>query len=350
MECLENIIGITKVECPCFTEQISQELKDKMKISKSGLYLDGLEGGVLLRNVTQIDKCRKFIEMQFDAIEEAKQYYQKGIITKLFEKYKSNKKNYLGDIGRMNFTGSLNTSKRLQFLRIQGVADGNLTLNRVKLIADSDITTTIWLIGMNIGDTLGEILSEKSIVISAGQFSVVELSAELPLMKNGKNQEYFIVWERNGANPRDTKLTCNCPGGNGYEDFVQVSGGEAEDFSTLVSAPSDVFSHGIIAEISLKCGIGNLVCKEYNAEEAVALATAHAIRYKAGELLIENILNSGEVNRYTMLSNERLWGKRNHFSAKFDEMINYVADMVDISSSDCFICRESKMFKTGIES
>lgn len=350
MECLNDIIGVTNSFCNCFNGNLTPELIAKMKVSKSGLYLDGLEGGILLRNVAQLDKCKSFVEMQFEAIEEAKKVFVKDAMRKLTERFKSSKKNFIGDIGRMGFTQTLNTSQRLQFFKLKAVSDGILKINRIRIIANIETDSHYWIVGMNNGDTLGEVITEGDFQTSEGNFVNLNIEAELPLLKNDLYQTYFIVWESNGASPRDTKYSCGCPSGNGFEDYLDVSGGEASDFTQLNSVQSDVFTHGIIIEAELKCGLGNLICNEFKKEEAIPMSVAYAIRFKAGELLIENILNSGEVNRYTMLANERLWGKRNHFIAKYEEHLGWSTDMMDISSSDCFICRESKMIKTYIES
>ena len=350
MECLNEIIGVTNSFCNCFNGNLTPELIAKMKVSKSGLYLDGLEGGILLRNVTQLDKCKSFVEMQFEAIEEAKKAFTKDAMRKLTERYKSSKRNFIGDIGKMAFTQTLNTSQRLQFLKINAVSDGIFKINRVRLIANISVDSHYWLIGMNNGDTIGEIISEGDFQTDAGNYISLDIQAELPLVKNGNYQTYFIVWESNGASPRDTKWDCGCPSGNGFEDFINVSGGEASDFTRLNTNPNDIFTHGMVVDAELRCGLGNIICEEFNREEAIPMSVAYAIRYKAGELLIENIMNSGEVNRYTMLANERLWGKRNHFISKYEEHLGWSTDVMDITSSDCFLCRESKMMKSFIES
>ena len=59
-ECLENIIGVTKDLCQCLHGQISTEEFELLKISKSGLFLDEIEGGLSFRSIAQIDKCKSF--------------------------------------------------------------------------------------------------------------------------------------------------------------------------------------------------------------------------------------------------------------------------------------------------
>ena len=93
-----------------------------------------------------------------------------------------------------------------------------------------------------------------------------------------------------------------------------------------------------------------LICREYDRENAIAVTMAWAVMYKAGELLIESILNSNEINRYTMMNREALYGKRSHFRKEYETRIMYLAQVIDFSSSDCFICRDNTMYMSGIMS
>lgn len=339
MKCLENIIGITRDHCPCYTANLTQDLIEKMGVSKSGLYLDELEGGVFLRNVVKLDKCMKFVEMQFKAIESAKQYFERDLLMKFNEKYHQTKKGFLGAIGQASFSGSIFTNKRLQYLKIKAVSDGLLQIDNVRIIVGTTITTDVQLVGMKQGESQGTIIAEAlGVTLNAGMYTGTGLKAIVPLVSNGEYQDYYIVYDNQGANVRDTKISCGCSGGNGWEQFINVVGGQTDSYSDFNNGNTDTFSHGILVDSSIRCGVGALVCDDYDASEVIALGVAHAIRYKAGELLIENILNSGEVNAFTLLGNERLWGKRNHYIKEYNTMMDYIVATVDTSRSDCYIC------------
>jgi len=86
---------------------------------------------------------------------------------------------------------------------------------------------------------------------------------------------------------------------------------------------------------------------DFNNDEK-AMVTAHAIRYEAGRSLIDNILGTGNINRYTMLPSETLWNLRNHFVERYEEMIAYLCQEADISSNDCLMCDDKSINKVSI--
>ena len=72
----------------------------------------------------------------------------------------------------------------------------------------------------------------------------------------------------------------------------------------------------------------------------IAIATASAIRYKAGFYIIEKILASGNINRYTMTDRERLMGKKNTYIKEYNTYIDWIAQNVNTNINDCLICND----------
>ena len=71
MDCLTNIIGVTQNNCPCLQNGLNAEQIEELSMSKSGIFLEELEGGLFLRDVVQLDKCLTFINIQKNAINTA---------------------------------------------------------------------------------------------------------------------------------------------------------------------------------------------------------------------------------------------------------------------------------------
>ena len=346
MECLEQIIGITNTNCPCLQEGLTTDQINELSVSKSGLYLDDLEGGVFLRNVIYLDKCQTFIDIQKKAIQTAIQHFQTDLFAKLNQRFQVKKTAFLGEIGKPAFSGSLDVSKRLQFIRLKPIhdSDGMIHLNRIRIFLNQDTTTTITLIQIKEGETTGTNILQTE-VTSVNQVLTLATNVQLPLKKDGRFVEYYLTFERLGdVKPRNLKISCGCSGGDPFAKFVDVTGGETDSFADFKTASGDIWTHGFSLDVNIRCETGQLICREYNDNDAIAKVTAFSILYKAGELVIENILNSGEVNRFTMLSNERLWGKRDHFRKEYRDRIEYLSKVVDVSASDCFICRSDDYF------
>lgn len=351
-ECLEHIIGVTKDFCQCLHGQISQEEFEKNAISNSGLYLDDVEGGLMLRTIQRVDRCKSFYELQVQAIEQAKKFFVADILAMLNLKYQVKKTNFIGDIGRPTFTGSLSVSKRLQFLRLTPKTDGVLHLQRMRVFLNKDIETKVWIMRIAEGETSGLTVYENESVVSSGSILSVEFpeALSLPLKINGKDQEYYFIYEKldSTLQPRDIKCSCGCSGGDAFQDFLTVQGGEAEMFSEVSTSNFDGYTHGVSLDVQIKCEAGAVICKQYDENDAVSYVTAFAILYKAAEIVMENVKASNEVNRYTLLQGDELRNRRSHFKKEYNDRIKYLSDVIDIASSDCFICREDTMYLGNI--
>lgn len=357
MDCLKNIIGITNTDCLCVLDGLTDDQKAAIKVSESGLFLDELEGGLSLRAVKYLDACQNFAQMALAARDTAIKKIYADIMVALSQKYKAGKQAFTGQIGRPSYTRTMNGQSQFQFLRLRAAenTDAVLKITGLRIIVDRVATFHVRLLKTFSGGNQGTEIMNVEITSLANAYTTIPLPNDqplsLPLMDNGTANDYYLVWDRveaGGANPKDIKIDCNCGSGNGFTSYLEARGGELTDVNMLGTKTTDEFTHGFSIDADIRCTPGDLICREYDRENAIALTMAWAIMYKAGEILIEKVMNSGEVNRYTMMNREYLWGKRNHFRAAYDERILYLSSVIDVSSSDCFICRNNVMYVGGI--
>lgn len=355
MDCLINLIGISASDCICVTDGLTEEQKIELKTSVSGLYLDThLEGGVSLSDVRLLDNCEEYFKMAKDAIKVAERKFADDLMVAISRKYKSTKPKFLGTLGQITYSGNLPVNKKFQYLKVSpksGSKSSILTVNGVRLITNSDGIVTVRIIAVRKGERNGEEIFSSDLTLLANRFTGVNIAEplKLPLSANGYELEYYFIWERPeglSIDPKDNKTTCNCSGGNAFDGYVTLSGGESEDLEDLVS--TDKLSHGFSIDAEIKCETGNVICREFNEANEIAKVSAWSILYKAGELLNEYILGSSEISRFTTMNREHLYGKRNHFKKEYEMRIAYLAGEIDLSSSDCFICRENRMFVGNI--
>lgn len=348
MKCIENIIGITQSNCGCITNGLTQSQIDDMGKSASGLFLsEDLEGGITISEVKTFDNCGEYYELAKKAINSAKKRFEDDVLVALLDKYKSNKPNFMGDLGRLQFVASIPATTNVQYLKIspKNNVSANMKIHGVRLAVDSEITTTVKLIAVEDGLNYGEELFSVEVTTHANRFTNVDIPAgiEVPFFKNGRKMNYFVTWERvNGANPKDNGISCGCSNGDAFDDYVEISGGEVFDYDVL-GTQKTTFARGIVVLTEMFCSVGDFVCKEYDAKNNVAIVSAWANLYKAGELLIEYVMASPEISRFTTMNREYLWGKRNHFRKEYKDRLDFLAEAIDAKNSDCFICNNSKM-------
>ena len=113
---------------------------------------------------------------------------------------------------------------------------------------------------------------------------------------------------------------------------------------TLYLGQCNNFAHGFSLDVEIKCDTGRLICREFDSQNKIAVASAWANLYKAGELLIEKILSSSEITRFTLMNREYLYGKRNNYKKEYEMRIQYLAYEIDVTRGDCFICQNRDFF------
>lgn len=348
-ECLTDIIGITTENCPCTTGNLPEGVRADLARSKSGLYLDDLAGGVHLRALKDMSACHNLAELALAAKDEAIRLTSDDIVLALSEKFAKNKRFFKGEIGQRTYNGSEPLTRRYAGIRIrpQGLSDGVVTLKNVALSLDAPVgEVTLKVVRSLFRGTVGEVVAEIPVAVPLPHVVIdltLPIPLRLPLQKDGKAVEYYIVYDRTdggGILPRKNKVSCNCgTAERALHAFVDADGVTFDDIAELNKAVPSGYAMGLSAEVDVRCDNQNFICREYDENDSVAITLAHATRYKAGELLIEAVLKSPEINRYTMMNREYLWGKRNHYRAEYNSRINFLTEVVDITATDCYICK-----------
>lgn len=355
MECLKEIVGITALDCSCTTGALSEEQTANLKRSTSGFYLDQIPDAVNMRAIKDLDSCKKFYDLAIGARDTAITTLADDITAALALKYKKSKQKYIGTIGRIQYAGSIQAKKPLQFIKLDPgkVSDGVISLKKVRVYSTGSGSSKFYIYSAISGEDL-QLVKEIDFILVANNAATVPVANPilLPLDVNGKAVAYYLAWEApEGVNPKDNKVDCSCNAGkgSGFAEYVAVTGGEAADLVSMEAAKhSSSSSRGIVLDVDINCGSSSFVCREYNSQDGIAIVAKWAVAYKANEILIESILSSPEVNRYTMMSREHLYGKRNHFRAEYDNRVQYILENIDITKSDCFICKQNTIQIGGI--
>lgn len=356
MECINGIVGVTKTDCGCIVDDLDAETKVKLSKSTSGIYLDDLPGGVELRALNDIDACKTMADMALNAIENAQSTTQDDLVVALANNYQKGLTTYKGYIGQISYSSTLQAVKQYQgeLLRANTGADAVAVVNRIMVIVNGSENLTLKIIRALRGAAMGEAVASYDFVSEANNYVFVPITAPLtlPLSLRGQPLDYYFVYDSHvgaGVAPKDTKIDCNCGSAgtqNAISGYLKATGVQIDDLNNLSSAQMDKYTRGVLVDVELRCNTEQLVCGSYSSQEAVAVVLARAVWYKAGELLIESVLKSNEINRYTMQGREYLWGKRNHFRSEYETRITFLASAIDVTASNCFICKDDSIYTT----
>ena len=110
---------------------------------------------------------------------------------------------------------------------------------------------------------------------------------------------------------RNNSTSCGC---------TMMDSRLTEFFTNAIKQPAN----GLLLDVEVGAAETQVLVDGYETNAAVTNVVALALRFKAAELLVERIINSNEINRYTTIDQQFLWGKRNEFRKNYQDRINWL--------------------------
>lgn len=354
-ECLDNIIGITQSDCDCNISGLQGEYAaDWYKTSTSGLFLDQLEGIVPLKAVDQSAECtNEMAAFYYNAIKSASKTLADDILIGLTQRAINGQKTYRGKIAGTSFgsatdlTGIGYAGIKLQTRAMKG---GSIKINKVNVMMNATATFNLLVYKLERGATELELVTTISNLNStANANNINTLTDPVIIQLSEYGADFFFLYQPAGFFPRANTLSCGC-GSVEYllKNYLYVSGVTGNDLTQIPYFTGQSNAMGISLEGEVGCDTTKIICESYNNDEAAKLVMAYATRYKAGELVQEFVSKSGNINRYTMVSQEYIWGKRNHFKSEYNSRVNWLVTNLDLSLIDCYTCNDKRVVKGGI--
>lgn len=350
MECFKDLIGLTENYCECLIGQLTEDEKKEIMTSASGLYLDtGLNGVINLRAMSNQKDCKNLAKKFIDAKEAASRNVYDDIMTAIESKYTSTGKGYSGSIGKDSYSGTLEDDNTYHFMKLEALkpSDAVIYLQRARVAVNKQMFSKIYVLRSEKGSNEYNMLGSWGLETSMNAFTSVEINIALPITEEGITYNYYIGYGLpEGIRPKDNKTDCNCGQSRGYLSYFNVSGLSNDTFNDLNNVKTTSSAHGIVLDLKVKCEGGNIICKQYNDNDAIARTLANAFMYKVGVKLLDSILASDDVQRFVTIKKEYLLGKIKHFNYEYNVRILAIKDAIDINASDCFICKQRTMRKT----
>ena len=346
MDCLINIIGLSETNCACYPLSPVD-----YNTSASGIFLDQLEG-LDLEMIKAVEDCAEgnLWDRMTKARDNAVRAFKADYLSCVQSNYINRVTNWSGLIGSTTFNASINplTSNAGIKVTTNQLKGGVIIVKKIGVIVDSNVAVTVNAYSSKDGGTL---VATYVINAIANTLTYATLSAplELPTFSyDAQNLSYYFLIDLTPANflPKNNKKDCGCGGVSkpykSWFDFVGVKGNAIPDISLYQQSTSNEIN-GLVLDVEAKCKSSEIICSEerpldFN-DSGYDMQIAYAIRFKAGEILIEDMLASGNINRFTMLDRERLWGKRNHYRKLYDEWVTYLCASPKIDNNYCLVCR-----------
>lgn len=352
MTCLDKVIKLSRTTCECF------DAPTDYNEGQSEIYLDELEG-ISLEGLSGTENCEQgeIWAMMEKARTNAILQFKSDLLSCIGSNFKSRRADYKGFIGETNFNATLNLSESSAgvSLRPYEIVGGYFELKRIGLIfnATGPITVKVYS-----NEDFDNEIASYNMTTAANSLQFVTLAdpLKLPLFSNKvSNLEYYIVYELDGSlMPKNNKSDCGCGKQNSsvsFKNWLTINGIKGNSPTLFRNYQTTKELNGLVLDGVFTCDKTRLICSDeypldFESDER-AMDYAYAIRYKAGMMLVQLILDSSNINRYTIMGREALYGKRAHYEKKYQEYVAYLCENTEITNTDCLICRPNPNYAIG---
>ena len=342
--CLSDIIGVSRKADLCVDTSFADD-------SKSGLYLDELQG-LALRIVDSAKGNYTLLEKMENARENAINAFKVDAIKEILKTKEPSRLKFFGDIGGKSFTTKMSAETFHGIRMYSDIIGGTFTLRGITLILDvtEAVTLNIWS-GQDEEDGAALLYTYNLTSLANRPKYNAITPVELPLDGN-----YYFVYTTTGQ-PYNNKLTCNCGGvkwcfnidspcykrsRDKWTEWAMCAGVYGDDITIRDDWPTSREGRGLVLHGDFGCDTMGVLCSEHSDWDGneIDSAIAWAILYKAGSFLSTYIMDSEEVNRYTLLGVDGLGANIAFYEERYKVMIEFIAENIEEGRNECLKCRE----------
>jgi hypothetical protein len=140
---------------------------------------------------------------------------------------------------------------------------------------------------------------------------------------------------------------CYKPSRDKWTEWAMVAGIYTNNDPDPNNWPLSREAQGLILHGDFGCDVLGMLCDEHTdfANNQVDLAIAHAINFKAGSFLSGYIMDSEEVNRYTLLGIDGLTANMQYYEERYQKMIEFIAASIELDRNECLKCKGPMGYK-----
>jgi len=355
MECLDKVIKLSRTECNCFDDNKPEDYSE----GKSDVYLDELEG-LNLSLIEASSDCANgsLWDLMSKSRENATKQFKADLLGCINTNYTNRRQKYAGIVGSVQFTQTLNYTENTSgaVLLPYKIVGGYMRIKKLGLMFSQAGTFNVSIYS---NEDLDNPIATYPVTYSTAnslEYVVLSTPLKLPMWSNEVSTlEYYAVYDLIGTyKPKNNKNCSGCgqtESNRPYSNWLRIAGIKGNNTTPFNEFTRTTELNGLVFDIEFLCESSRIICSEESPldfeNDGRAMQIAYAIRFKAGELLIESILSSGNINRYTMMDREALYGKRNRYRKLYEDWLAYLCEHTDVTNNDCLVCRPNPNFVKG---
>lgn len=354
MDCLTNVIKLSKTTCECFDDDKPEEFNEGL----SDITLDQLEGFPFLSAIKASANCEAggLWDMMAGARTEAEMQFKADLMACVQSNLTMRRNNFKGIIGDIAFNSTLSLTEDQAGIAFKPypIDGGYYVVERIGLAFNTTQPITVKVYSSE--DTTVEIAS-YDMATAANNLQWVALSPalKLPLWSTRTTQlEYYFVYELTGVYlPKNIRIDCGCgkTSDTSWKNWGSIKGIKGADATDYPNYTGTKELNGLLLDVKFVCEATRLICSdEFPLDfenDGRAMQMAYAIRFKAAEIVVQKVLDSDEINRYTLMKREALYGKREHFRKKYEDWVAYLCENTEVTNTDCLMCKTNNQVAKG---
>ena len=370
--CLKTLVGLSRSDCSCFDDDRPADYNTSL----SGLYIaDGVklkmtkgaadceEGGVW--DILETARDRAINDVSQDILLNISSHYDE-----LYEPFYS-KKN--GLIGNKNITQTKVSPTQIKLfnglkIKYNDIKGGFFTLQGVELAllnfaGPIDVDVSLYSnvdFSTPLTTTTVTLINPKTFYSASFptpyKIDLSELDYESDKI------EYYLMYELpSGAQipQANIKRGCGCGGAkrqiqnNPWIQFVDLQGISNTDIATLDNPSyTNSYTMGLRVKAVASCDYLTDIC-DYandfqelktlgNQDYRFASAIANIVNTKAQAIVLDIIIKSSNVNRYTLFSREGAYGQRNQLLSNYKKYMQWFLENMPLHRNDCLTCHDNR--------
>lgn len=361
LDCLTNLVGLTDKDCECYSGSKPDGF-DSLNETESGYYLTDEDYGFpILDSIYAAVDCGDANSV-YSVLQRARTAAINSIYTDLqaalLQFWDKAVKPFSGLVGQRRSTTTRTPSASTvgQLWQPNPIKDASFMVAGI-WIGVSQAGAVEVTISSNDPDF--DTVSQTFTVTTAGKFQYFTFTNPVELPLYSKNTvsgnccgtcglRYTISYvPANGVKFLDNKFSC-CGGHNTeWKQYITAKGFETNDLDSLLedcTESTNSMAQGLAVDGYLACDNLQWLCelKELNGKD-LRDVLARAIQFRSTVFMAQHVLDSPEINQWTTLNREALYGKRNHAQKRFDEYMLWIAENVPVGMTGCYKCKPSKI-------
>lgn len=349
MGCLAELVGITQGVCACQDDVGSLA-------TTTGLYIDDIEHGITISPISSNLDCGE--GSAYDLLSRGRDEAERDFITDMtvmigqFNRVRVKRgTDTIGKVKTTNYSPVNNDYHGLVFCARDAVG-GAMTIHSLK-VSMTDPNAP----GSNKTMTIYDKDTQEVVRAITYVEGVEQTFTDLVLTSD---RSYLFVLDTSDHDKTllNNKIKCGCGGETKYyANYFNVSGFYTDDLTDLFQSncediTANAMAYGITIKATSDCSdLAYSLCTvadNYNTS-GFARTVAKAYQLYVIRKSISIVLNSNNINRYTLLDKEKLMGRQNKVAKAITDYMTWIAQNIDPSFNNCYICNTgARMYRQSI--